>query len=601
MKPVICNPLNVNYRYQYTKSPVEEAITVNREAADPSLIYFKGKYYLVASMTLDVWVSDDLVAWQSERLPAELPLYGYAPDIRVVGDYVYFCANESTEVCHFYRSKDLIHGPYEKIAGSFAFLDPNLFADDDGRLYFYWGLSCKDPIYGVELDPQTMQPLGEKRALIEANPFEKGFERIGDDNRLLPVTAAELEVRYQAEIKKMGLTDDAALPIEMQTLIKDILREAPYLEGAWMNKFGGKYYLQYAAPGTHFNVYGDSVYVSDQPLGPFTLAENNPYSYQPGGFLTGSGHGSTMEDPHGNLWHAATSRISLNHQFERRVGIWPAGIDVEGELFCNQRYGDWPLNLAAIQANPWAQPEWYLLSYGKSIQASSEESDHPASLAINEDIRTWWRATTNEPGEWLTLDLGEAYPVAAIQINFADDRLLVPAAAEKIVLAENRYIVEETQPTRWLLEGSLDGSDYFVMADKTKATTDLAHDLIVNETAVTARYIKLTIMALPYQQQPAVSGLRVFGCGTGLKPEMPQFQAVRTSDLDMEVTIQPSEAVGYNILWGHQADKLYHSYLVYHEKQRIGALVKDREYYVRVDAFNESGITEGKVVQLSKV
>ena len=32
--------------------------------------------------------------------------------------------------------------------------------------------------------------------------------------------------------------------------------------------------------------------------------------------------------------------------------------------------------------------------------------------------------------------------------------------------------------------------------------------------------------------------------------------------------------------------------------QRIGALIKGRDYFVRVDAFNENGITEGTCVQL---
>lgn len=54
-------------------------------------------------------------------------------------------------------------------------------------------------------------------------------------------------------------------------------------------------------------------------------------------------------------------------------------------------------------------------------------------------------------------------------------------------------------------------------------------------------------------------------------------------------------AVGYNILWGHAPDKLYHSYMIFGTTQRIGALVKGQEYYVRVDAFNENGITEGSV------
>ena len=33
--------------------------------------------------------------------------------------------------------------------------------------------------------------------------------------------------------------------------------------------------------------------------------------------------------------------------------------------------------------------------------------------------------------------------------------------------------------------------------------------------------------------------------------------------------------------------------------RRIGALIKGREYYVRVDAFNENGITEGVCIKLS--
>ena len=32
---------------------------------------------------------------------------------------------------------------------------------------------------------------------------------------------------------------------------------------------------------------------------------------------------------------------------------------------------------------------------------------------------------------------------------------------------------------------------------------------------------------------------------------------------------------------------------------RVGALIKGREYYVRVDAFNENGITEGNCIKLS--
>ena len=46
------------------------------------------------------------------------------------------------------------------------------------------------------------------------------------------------------------------------------------------------------------------------------------------------------------------------------------------------------------------------------------------------------------------------------------------------------------------------------------------------------------------------------------------------------------------------SEKLYHSYMVFRPgDQRVGALIKDRNYFVRVDAFNENGITEGTCIK----
>ena len=125
----------------------------------------------------------------------------------------------------------------------------------------------------------------------------------------------------------------------------DYISDRGYVEGAWTNKHNGRYYLQYGTPGAQFNTYADGVYVSENPLGSFTLARNNPFSYKPGGFLPGAGHGSTMEDGDGDLWRISTMRISVNHVFERRIGLWLAGYDSEGELWCNQRHGDWPCSV----------------------------------------------------------------------------------------------------------------------------------------------------------------------------------------------------------------------------------------------------------------
>ena len=157
-----------------------------------------------------------------------------------------------------------------------------------------------------------------------------------------PGSEEEVEMMFQGFLKQSNMTEEQ-LPKVYAPQIRGMFTRRPFIEGPWMDKFGGKYYLQYACPGAQYNTYADGVYVSDSPLGPFSLAANNPFSYHPGGFMPGAGHGSTMWDREENLWHTSTMRISVNHQFERRIGIWPAGFDQDGELFCNQNYGDWPI------------------------------------------------------------------------------------------------------------------------------------------------------------------------------------------------------------------------------------------------------------------
>ena len=593
----LCNPVNINYRYQFNMDPrLHGKMKICREAADPSMILFHGRYYIFASMTLGVWVSDDLAHWENHRLPKELPLYDYAPDVRVMGDWVYFCASRREENCDRYRTKDILNGPYEKIEGSFPFWDPNLFIDDDGRVYFYWGCSNITPIWGVELDPQTMQPISEKRVLVEGHPFEVGYERVGEDNSQLPASEAEIDAAYAAFHKRQGISEDQ-VPEQVKPLIRGMFSRKPYIEGAWMDKQNGRYYLQYACPGTQYNTYSDGVYVSSSPLGPFTLAGNNPYSYKPGGFLPGAGHGSTMRDEKGAWWHTATMRISMNHDFERRVGIWPAGFDADGELFCNQRYGDWPMT---VEGDPWRDPAWMLLSAGKKATASSFTEGHEPEKATEENVQTWWRASTTDRTEWLQIDLGRDFDVHAIQINFADDKIDIPCPGQIVGGSQARYIEERDLTTQWKLTGSIDGKDWFVIEDKSHAQTDLSHDLILREEGIRVRFLRLSDMAVPYGQQPCISGLRVFGLGQGEKPAAPVFTVRRENDLDMTVSVQSQEnTLGYNILFGSSPDKLYHSYMTFKAgDQRIGALIKGRDYFVRVDAFNENGITEGTCVQL---
>jgi len=543
-----CNPVNVNYRYQFHPD------AVCRESADPSMIYYGGKYYVFASMTLGMWTSSDLVNWENHRLPDSFPLYSYAPDVRAAGEYVYFCWSSDDGAGSFYRTKDVLHGPYEEIPGALSHHDPHMLFDDDGRVYFYWGCSDVTPIWGVELQPDTMQPVGQRVDLLSGHPDRFGYERFGENHA------------------------DPAQP--------------PYIEGPWVTKHDGRYYLQYACPGTQFNIYADGVYVADAPLGPYVPAKNNPFSYNPGGFFPGAGHGSSCPGGDGIWRHIATMRISVNHLFERRVGFWPMGWDADGEMYCDQRYGDWP---RAVSAPAWQKPEWYLLSYRAAARASSFEEGRGPANATDEDVTTRWRAASNRPGEWLEIDLGAVQDVRAVQINLADDRICLPVPGNA---QGGRYVDDRPHRTRWILEGSEDGERYAVIEDKSRAETDLTHDLAVREEGFRARYLKLTVLESALEQPACISGLRAFGFGQDAAPAVPAFTARRTGPMDMEIAIAEDGAVGHNVLWGHAPDKLYHSCLTFENRVNIGALVAGQEYWVRVDAFNRNGITEGETREL---
>ncbi len=68
----------------------------------------------------------------------------------------------------FFRMQVPLTDDFERVDGTIPLADPNLFQDEDGRVYLYGGCSNTTPLWGVELDPRTMAPIGERRDLITA-------------------------------------------------------------------------------------------------------------------------------------------------------------------------------------------------------------------------------------------------------------------------------------------------------------------------------------------------------------------------------------------------------------------------------------------------
>ena len=574
MSRILINPLNIPYQFQHYNQQA------SRESADPTLVYFKGRYYLFASMSGGFYYSDDMIHWDWHE-NRKLTPFRYAPDVRQVGDWLIFSSSDRNP-SEIYRTKDPMSDDFEKLSEPFPFWDPNTFQDEDGRVYFYWGCANTTPIWGQEFDPKAMTPIGEKKELIFGNTAAHGWERPNYPGRPKEQGKEGLAMRLYRLFMRLSGSD-----------------KKPFIEGAFMNKWNGKYYLQYAAPGTELATYGDGVYVGDSPLGPFTYQAHNPFSSKPGGFITGAGHGSTIEDEYGNLWHASTMRISVNANFERRLGLFPAGLDRDGLLFCNQNLADYPLEIPEGKFDPHSiKPKWMLLSFKKNAVASSYREGHEPAKALDEDIRSCWCAK-GSAGEWYQLDLGDVYEIHGIQLNFADvevPMLEVDKALRSNVYTSNRYIdPDPTLRTRYLLEGSAEGSSWFSLADKRGAETNLPHDYI-ELAGLKLRYVRVTAEKLPYDEPFALSGLRVFGLGNEPAPEaVKAFDIERPDALTAKLSWKAVDrATGYNVRYGIAPDKLYSSHMVCGQAEVLLTMLNaGQTYYAAVDAFGEGGVTEG--------
>lgn len=542
-----CNPLNLDYTYPFHNSHLGKSY---RSGADPAVVEFRGEYYMFVTRSWGYWHSKDLLNWDFIT-PEKWYFEGCnAPAAHNYKDSIlYVCGNPSGAMSILYTDNPK-RGDWKAVPSVLHDLqDPALFIDDDERAYMYWGASNRWPIRGKELDMKNkFLPIAKKPdSLLFLRPDIHGWERFGEN--------------HTSDIK-------------------------PFIEGAWMTKHNGKYYLQYAAPGTQFNVYGDGVYVGKSPLGPFQYAAHNPFCYKPGGFATGAGHGSTVCGPGGIYWHFGTIHLSINYKFERRLCMFPTFFDEDGVMYSDTYFGDYPHyspDQVSRQTTSGGFRGWMLLSYGKPVKASSQLESYPVENVTDENLKTFWVAGKNDDKQWVEIDLEEVSDVYALQLNFFD--------------------YEETgfwgrMPNlrqRYLVEASVDGARWRVLVDYRNSFRDAPHNYIELDQPIEARYIRYRHHYVPGKNL-AMGNIRVFGLGRGKKPATVKgFTVVREAD-ERNVRISwkaVKGAQGYNVLWGVAPDKLYSSWMVYGDNSLdLRALTVGQKYYFAIEAFNENGISQ---------
>lgn len=569
------NPIDIDYRYNWEE--LNQGISY-RTGADPAIVRFKGAFYLFETLADGYWRSTDLAHWTFVT-PSRWPDRGIvAPAVWADADRIYIMASRMGPGPIF-ASSDPASGRLDYLTrlapplpdavgpGQESLMepgqippgpwDPALFREDDGRWFLYWNSSNRFPLYGIELDPaRRLAYVGHPIPLISLHPDEHGWERFGQDHD--------------------GRFVDGA-PVD------------PYLEGAWMTKVGGRYYLQYAAPGTEFNAYANGTYVGNSPLGPFTYAPWNPVAYKPGGFVIGAGHGSTVADQWGNWWNSGTSWIGSNWRFERRVVVFPAHFWPDGQMSVSTRFGDFPRLIPDGQV---ADPDslfagWMLLSYRKTASATSSLAEHGPANAVDENPRSFWVAANSRPGETLTIDLGGPRMLRAVQVNFADYR------AGRFADAPDIY-------TEFALEASTDGRGWHEIARTEPPRRDRANAYLELAKPVRARFVRYVHGHIGGAHL-AIADLRVFGTADGPAPHAPaRFVARRDADeRNATVTFTPVEgAVGYNIRWGVRPDRLTLTYQIFADSTpgRTGRLALRSlnagvRYWAAIEAFNESGVS----------
>ncbi len=545
-----CNPINIDYTYMIYDA--YRGISY-RSGADPAVVEFRGEYFMFVTRSLGYWHSTDLLNWNFVT-PEKWYFQGSnAPAAFNYKDSVLYVTGDPSGAMSILYTDNPKKGDWKAIPAILTDLqDPALFIDDDNEAYVFWGSSNKYPIRAKRLEmDKNFSPSEETFELFNLDEEKHGWERFGENHA------------------------DTTL--------------GGYIEGPWMTKHNGKYYLQYAAPGTEFNVYADGVYMSAAPLGPYTYAPNNPVFYKPGGFANGAGHGSTVLGPQNQYWHFGSMAVNVNIGWERRIVMYPAYFDKDSLMYSNTSFGDYPHFAPATPNQAGQFTGWMLLSYKKPVMTSSSLAGFAAENMVDENVKSFWVAAKNDDRQWVQIDLQKPANVYAIQVNYNDYQSDLYG---KIPGLYHRYTIE----------GSLDGENWTLLIDRANSYKDVPNDYVELATPRPVRYVRYNHIHAPTGHL-SISDLRIFGIGSGGAPaKVKGLRVERASDRrDAMITWDEQQnCQGYNVLWGIAPDKLYNSWLVYDATSLdLKSLSVEQSYYISIQAFNENGVSrKSKAVRI---
>ncbi len=419
-----------------------------RETADPTVLYEDGKWYLFSSCRSG-YVSEDFVTWK--RCDIEPADCGYAPTVVNHSGKYYLCASLSD----LYVS-DSVMGKYRPL-GKFRFqngeeignyYDPMLFSDDDGRLYIYYVVY--DPVIGstaingCELSPNDPTMFkGEPVRLINYDPSHV-WERTGEHNE---------DPSYSA------------------------------IEGPWMFKRNGTYYLIYSGPATEFSTYANGAYRSKSPLSGFEYMKTSPFTKKTSGVVRGPGHGCVTEGPNGTYWVFYTCALCHRHPMERMIGYDLVEFTEDGDIVCRE-----------VSETPRLVPGTYTTSSGgdagylslcerRRPSTTSEAPGRDALYALTEDLTSFWQPSDGDAEPSITIPLPpHGASVASARVIWSESTLSV---ANGLLPAPVSYKI---------LMKDISSGEYITVFDSEKRREDYIVDYVEFDSPVEASEAKIVFV-----------------------------------------------------------------------------------------------------------
>ena len=501
-------------------NPLPMVIGQGGNAGGDCSVFEDGGTWYMACSGGGIWTSKDFLDWEFHQVEVEggIPV---APDIAKFNGKYYMTGN--TE---HVRVADNPLGPYKDL-GTFKNTGPvengwnrgfdcKIFVDDDNQPYLFWPGYGISGIFGVRLDPNDMTRFAEKPThLMSFNPMHT-WEHYGESNEYSNVA---------------------------------------WIEGPWVFKRNGIYYLEYSASGTQWKTYAQGYYTAMSPLGPYSYAPNNPLTRHTEGLVTGTGHGSIVKGPDGEYWQFYTIVLSTPTS-GRRIGMDRIVFDDQGFMTCKITDTPQPGPGKSLRKDA---PKSIPVTINKMADVaamkkfSSETEGFYASYAIDNYSGTIWRPKADDPAPQITLDLSPAtrfdvvehFTIDGIRIMFNTARMARPAAGA--AAGAGRPATTSLPVYKYKLEASQDGENFFTVLDKTGNTVP-KENIYEDFQPANCRYVRFTVTDWPKGGGPlGIIDFTVFGYPDGWdKPEVAS-PAFANSNLPTDYEYQA--ATGGNAAW----------------------------------------------------